>query len=266
MYRASCSVVLAVTSVCFAAEEPLRIGVEERLGEYLPLEALSFSDEDDRPITLEELCDRPVLLTLVYYRCPGICTPLLQEVASAADRCDLIPGKDYRHVTISFDPKETAELAGLKKANMLAQMEKQQVPPDGWRFLTGDAENIRRITTAVGFGYAPDKNKVDYVHAGAAIFLSPDGMIARYLHGTEFNPADLKLAIVDASQGRARSFMQKLQRLCYSYDPEGRAYVLKVNRVILGVTALFAMTFGSFLLLRKAGHRPVKVEATGGAA
>jgi protein SCO1/2 len=263
--RALCSVVLATASLC-AGQEPEQIGIDEQLGERIPLEALSFFDEDGEPLALQELFDRPIVLTLVYYRCPGICTPLLQEVARVADHCDLVPGEDYRLVTISFDPKETAELAQPKKVNMLAEMTNHQVPPDGWRFLTGDAENIRRITEAVGFRYAPDKNSVDFVHAATVIFLSPGGMIARYLNGTQFNPADLKLAVIDASEGRARSFMRKIERLCYSYDPEGQAYVLKINRLILGVTLLFVVVFVAFLVFRKVATRGGDGRMTGNAS
>ncbi len=248
-----------------AADEPTEIGIVEHLGDRLPLGELSFLDEEGRPITLKELSDRPIVLTLVYYKCPGICTPLLQELAAAVDKCELVPGIDYRMVTISFDPTETPELARPKKSNMIAEVKSKTVPPDAWRFLTGDAKNVRAITEAVGFRYIQDKNKVDFVHAATVIFLSTDGMIARYLNGTRINPADLKLAVIDASEGRARSFMQKIQKLCYSYDPEGRAYVLKVNRIILGVTMLFALAFGGFLVFKKTARRPTKVPMTGSA-
>ena len=265
--RALCSTLfLVAASVCIAADKPVEVGIEERLGERIPLESLTFFDEQGKSVKLEELFDRPIVLTLVYYKCPGICTPLLQEVVRVADLCDLMPGDDYRLITISFDPRENAELARLKKENMLAEMKNKHVSPEGWRFFTGDAENVRRITEAVGFRYIPDRNKVDFVHAATVVFLSSDGMIARYLNGTQFNPADLKLAIIDAKEGRARSFMQRIQRLCYAYDPEGRAYVLQVNRLILGVTLLFATCFGMFVLARKTGRRSQKVQVTGSAS
>jgi protein SCO1/2 len=190
-----------------AEQETPRIGIEEHLGKRIPLETLSFTGERGEPVRLAELFDRPVALTLVYYRCPSICTPLLQEMAKVADLADMAPGEDYRIVTISFDPRDSSELARTKKANMLATLDRKQVPADGWRFLTGEAEQIRQITEAVGFHYARDKNEVDFVHAATVIFLSPDGEIVRYLNGTRFNPADLEMAVVDASEGRARSFM-----------------------------------------------------------
>ncbi|MHC4443860.1 MAG: SCO family protein [Planctomycetota bacterium] len=248
--------ILSLWSVCWGQDAP-RVGVEERLGSIIPLEELSFTDEEGKSIALKELFDRPVALTLVYYRCPGICTPLLQEKAWVADNCDLAPGQDYRMITISFDPKETADLAKTKKANMLDLIKAKQIPTDGWRFLTGDEKNIRKITEAVGFYYMPDRNKVDFVHGATIIFLSGEGKIVRYLIGTRFNPVDVKMAVLDASEGRARSFMQKMQQLCYTYDPEARTYVLQINRLILAATLLFVAVFVWYLLRKKPVVGPV---------
>ena len=257
-----CGATFGVTSFA-VAQAPPPVGVQERLGEVLDLETFTFLDEDGKPIILETLFDRPVILTLVYFRCPNICTPLLQELAKNVNNCDLTPGEDYRLVTISFDPTETANLAGLKKANFLATLDKKDVTPGDWRFLTGDAATIKRLTDAVGFYYIRDKNQVDYVHAASVIFLSKEGKIVRYLNGIEFNPADLKMAVIDASAGRARSFIQKIQALCYTYDPASRGYVLQLNRVILGVTVLFVMGFAGFLVLKKSRH-PKALPENGG--
>jgi protein SCO1/2 len=260
-----CAALLSAVAVGAEQETP-RIGIEEHLGERIPLETLSFTDEGGAPVRLAELFDRPVALTLVYYRCPSICTPLLQEMAKVADLADIAPGEDYRIVTISFDPGDTSELARTKKANMLATLARKQVPADGWRFLTGEEEQIRRITDSVGFHYARDKNEVDFIHAATVIFLSSDGEIVRYLNGTRFNPADLEMAVLDASEGNARSFMQRIQRLCYSYDPEGRAYVLQINRIILGVTLAFAAAFVAYLLSRNVARRATGAQTTGTAS
>ena len=254
--------------VAFApGQDTSQVGVVERLGEMLPLDQLKFNDEDGNPIVLKDLFDRPVILTLVYFRCPGICTPLLQELVKNIDNCELVPGVDYKVITISFDPSETHEIAKPKKANMIGELKKKTMPPDAWRFLTGDEENIRKITEGVGFHYTRDRNQSDYVHAATLIFLGRDGKIARYLTGTEFNPADVKMAVIDASQGRARSFMQKIQRLCYTYDPEGRSYVLKINRIILGATVAFALVFGGFLVfMNPRRKRKPQTESTGTAS
>jgi protein SCO1/2 len=230
------------------AQGPIEVGIEERLGEVLPLETFTFADEEGNPIVLKDLFDRPVVLTLVYLRCPSICTPLLQELSRNVNNCDLTPGKDYRMT-------ETPDLAKLKKTNFLATLDKKEMSPDGWRWLTGDEETIKRITEQVGFHYIKDKNNVDYVHAATVIFLSSEGKIVRYLNGVQFNPADLKMAVIDATQGRARSFMRRVQALCYTYDPASRGYVLKLNRIILGITVIFVMGFGGFLRLKKSRRR-----------
>lgn len=231
--------------------KPVQVGVVEHLGEKIPLGEMTFNDEQGKPIALKSLFDKPVVLTLVYFRCPGICTPLLQELASVVQKSKLVAGKDYTLVTIGFDPDEGPELAGLKRQNMLKSMTKKPIPESSWRFLTGDEKNIKAITEAVGFKYARDKNGQDYVHPATLTFLNSDGLIARYLTGTRFNPADFELAVIDASQGRARSFMKKIQRLCYSYEPEAHGYVLKINRIILGATLVFAGLFVVFLVFIK---------------
>ncbi len=245
-----------VSSSTRPEQEIARVGVEERLGDVLPLGELTFTDEEGREVRLKDLVDRPVALTLIYLRCPGICSPLLNEVARFSDLCDLEPGKDYRLISISFDPSEGPDLARRKKENMLKTFKHRTIPSDGWRFLVGDERNIKRISDAVGFYYVKDKNGVDFVHATAVMFISPEGKISRYLTGVQFNPPDWKMAILDASEGRTRSFMEKVQQLCYSYDPASRSYVLALNRIILGVTVVIALVFVGFLLRKGGRPRP----------
>ena len=231
--------------------------LKERLGETIPLDGLEFRDEEGKKIVLRDVFDKPVVLTLVYFRCPGICTPLLQQLGEVVGDCDLEPGKDYRLITISFDPSDDPGLAKLKRENMLAAISKP-VPPDAWRFLTGDPGNIHKVAEAVGFRYMPDKTGVDFVHPTALIFISPKGKISRYLEGTRFNAADVKLAVLDASKGQARSFMKRVQQFCYAYDPAGGKYVLKLNRIILAITAAFVLAFAALLVFgRKTSRRSV---------
>jgi protein SCO1/2 len=233
------------------------VGIEEKLGEFVPLD-LTFNDEEGKPVTLRSLVDRPTVLTLVYFRCPSICSPLMHEVAAKVDELELEPGIDYNLVTVSFDANETFELAKVAKNNLLGGMEKK-IPPESWRFLTGKAENITKITDSVGFRYR--KELQDFVHAGTVIFLSKEGKIVRYLPGLEILPANMKMAILDAAQGTPRSFMQKLERLCYSYDPEGKTYVFKVNRIVLAVSLLGVGGFLVFLLVFRGKGKPKEVRA-----
>jgi protein SCO1/2 len=229
------------------------IGIDERLGETIPLD-LTFNDEEGEPVRLGDLVNKPTVLTLVYFRCPSICSPLMNEVARTVDKLEgLDPGRDFNLITISFDSSEGPDLAAIGKDNLLGRMEKE-VPEDAWRFLTGDKENITAITRAAGFRYR--KEKQDFVHAATVIFLTNEGKIVRYLGGLKLLPADVKLALLDAAEGTPRTLMQRIQKICYAYDPVGKTYVLQINRIILFFTLAVLAIFLAFLLLRRKRPAP----------
>ena len=228
------------------------IGFDEKLGEKIPLN-LSFIDEYGKPVTLKELFTKPVIFTLVYYRCPGICSPLLSGVASAIDRLDMEAGKDYNIVTISFDPSDSYLTAGEKKNNYQETMNKK-IPADAWRFLTGDSASIAQITDAVGFRYM--KQGQDFMHAAAIMAISKDGKIARYLYGTEFNPIDMKMAVIEAAEGRTGPTVATLMKLCYSYDPEGKKYVMNITRIAGTGIVLVLGIFITVLIIKKKRNSP----------
>jgi protein SCO1/2 len=225
----------------------------EKLGETVPLD-LTFIDTEGKPVVLGDLIDRPTVLTLVYYRCPSICSPLLREVAKTVDMGDLEVGVDYQLLTISFDKREGPDLSTIAR-NTIYQLIEKEIPSDGWRFMTGDEANINGITEAVGFYYERDKE--DFNHPTVVIFLSEEGKIVRYLNGLSILPVDLKMAILDASEGRVSSVMQKIQRLCYSYDPEERTYILQINRLILYGTIFFVVLFAIYVVSRGRKERGV---------
>ncbi len=226
------------------------VGIEEKLGETIPLD-LVFVDEEGEPVVLGDLFTLPTVLTMVYFNCPSICSPLMHELASVVDELDLVPGVDYNLVTVSFDIGEDHELARSAKKNLLGAMERK-IPPESWRFLTGDAANISRLTDATGFRFKREGE--EFIHAGTIVYLSNEGKIVRYLPGLEILPANMKLAIIDAAEGRARSFIQRIQRLCYAYDDDGRGYVFQINRVILAGTLLFVGVFLAAILIRRKGQ------------
>ncbi|MBU0753648.1 MAG: SCO family protein [Planctomycetes bacterium] len=232
-------------------------GIDEKLGATVPLD-LEFFDEDNQPHKLGDFFTKPTILTLVYLRCPSICSPLMHEVAHAVDQLDLEAGIDFNLVTVSFDKDEELKMVRTAKKNLLDGMEKR-IPPESWRFLTGDETNIAKLTDSVGFRFKREKQ--DFVHAGTVIFLSPEGKIVRYLPGLEILPANMKMAILDAAEGRPRSFMQQLQRLCYSYDTEGRTYVFQVNRIVLMVTLGGLGIFLFFLLVFRRNKKAKEVRA-----
>ena len=192
------------------------VGVDEKLGTIVPLEELTFSDEEGKPITLAELADKPIILSLVFFRCTGLCTPLLNEIARVTDIMKLTPGEDYRLVSVSFDVNDTAGLAKIKKRNQLQRMKLKTPGDQDWRFLTGTQENIDALTSAVGFNYMATKEGDAFNHPGVVVFLSDEGKICRYLHGTSFNPIDVRMAVEDASAGRPRSLIRKLTQLCFA--------------------------------------------------
>jgi len=220
------------------------VGFVEKTGSTIPLD-IEFIDEDGRVVKLSELFHTPVLLTLVYYRCPGICTPLLSGVADAIKNLSLNPGRDYQVVTISFDDTEKFELAREKKGNYLNVL-KPDFPPSAWRFLTGNRESINRITSAVGFNYKKEGD--EFVHPAGVVVLTGEGRIVRYLYGTEFLPFDFQLSIIEASKGNVLSPVNRALRLCYKYDPKSRRYVFDVLKISALSSLLVAGGFFVFLI------------------
>ncbi len=227
-----------------AGEGAPKVGIVEHLGELVPLD-LTFRDESGREVRLGDLVDRPTVLSLVYYSCPGICTPLLTGLSETLNLMDLRPGRDYRVVTISFDTTDTPKLAAEKKKNYLHLIDRREFPGEAWSFLTGDQEQIDAITEAVGFRY--EKQGRDFVHAAAIYVISPKGKIVRYLYGTTFLPLDLKLALTEASQGRVGPTINKILLFCFNYDPDGRKYVLNTTRIAGTAVLLTALAFVIYL-------------------
>ena len=224
-----------------------KIGVEEKLGTKVPLD-ISFRGEDGKPVKIGELVKGPVIVSLVYHRCGRTCPTLLAGLADLVGRVDLQAGKDYALLTVSFDELDTPEVASEKKRNYLAAIGKP-IPESSWRFLTGDAENIKKFTEAVGFNFTRVKD--GFNHPVALIVLSPEGKIVRYLYGQNFLPFDLKMAVSEASQGRVGLSVQRLLLFCYSYDPPGRAYVFNILKVYGVLMILIIASLFTYLVLSR---------------
>jgi protein SCO1/2 len=236
-------------AICLFLLQPVfgagEVGVDEKLGRSVPLE-LRFNDEDGQPVALQSLLGKTTILTLVYYECPGICTPLLNNLTDTLDRLDLTPGTDYQVITISFDEKDTPPVAAKKRANYLKQFHKP-FPPEAWRFLTGNQAAIDQITEAVGFRYKKVGN--DFNHPGVVMVLSPDGRMMRYLQGIQFLPFDIKMAVIEASKGKPMPTVNRVLAFCFSYDPDGRRYVFSTLKVAGVATLAVIACFGGFLYL-----------------
>lgn len=228
-----------------APSAPPGVGVDEHLGQHLPLE-LSFHDADGDTLRLGEIIDRPTILTLVYYRCPGICSPLLSGLVDVLGKLDLEAGVDYEVLTISFDPTETPDLARRKRANHLQTLQ-EQFPQGAWRWMTGDSAAIARLTNAVGFRY--QRAGKDFTHPGLLTILSPAGKIVRYLYGITFLPFDLKLAVMEAAEGKVGPTISRVLLFCFSYDPEGQTYVFNILKVTGLLIMLFAAAFVLYLII-----------------
>jgi protein SCO1/2 len=220
-------------------ESNTQVGIEERLGETIPLD-LNFIDENGDSLRLSDYIDKPTIVTLVYYNCPGICTPLLGEMTALVENMDLKPGVDYKILTISFNHKDTPEIAKNKKRNFLKGLRKP-FPDDQWKWTTGDSLTIHKFTNAVGFNFVPDSG--NFAHPTTLIVLSRDGKISRYLYGIKQLPFDLEMAVVEASQGRVGPTISKVLQLCFSYDREGEKYAFNFTRVGGGFILLFLVIF-----------------------
>jgi protein SCO1 len=228
------------------SKEAEGIGLDQRLGQFIPLD-LSFNDEQGHPAPLGEFIHAPTILALVYLHCPNVCSLLLQNTADVLNRMPAEPGKDYNVLSVSFDETEKPDLA-LQRKEVYLQMITKPFPRDAWRFLTGDKENIHKLTEAVGFHFKRVRD--DFEHPVALIVLAPDGRIVRYLYGAAPLPYDLKLALVEASQGKIGPAIAKVVQFCFSYDPKANKLVFNLLRVTGTVTLLFALTFVAFLLFK----------------
>lgn len=223
-----------------------KIGIEEKLGQTIPLDQELY-DETGHLVSLKTLVNKPTILTFVYFRCPGICTPLLNELTKIVDKTDLELGKDYQIITISFDSRETPDMAAGKKDNYL-QLLKKPADPNGWRFLTGDSLTIQRVTDGAGFYFTRSGN--DFVHAGALIVVSPQGKITRYINGIKYLPFDVKMAVYEATTGKVGPTIANVLTFCFSYNPEGHTYSLNFMRISLVVTLGFVGVFVVVFIVR----------------
>ncbi len=224
------------------------VGIEQKLGEQLPLD-LVFRDETGHPVRLGKYFgSRPVLLALVYYECPMLCTQVLNGVEMSLKAVTFNPGQDFEVVAVSFDPKDTPELAAAKKSNHVRRYARPGTE-SGWHFLTGDQEAITALTRAVGFKYRWDEASQQFVHASGIMVATPEGRLSRYFYGVEYSPRDVRLALVESATNKIGNPVDQLLLFCYHYDPAtGKYGAIAMNMVRLG-GAVFLLFGGGFLLL-----------------
>lgn len=236
-----------------ANNDDVEIGVVEHLDEFLP-DSILLINENSQLVWLSDVIDKPTIINFVYYRCPGICSPLMEAVASVMDKSDLVPGVDYQVLTISFDPTESIDLGIRKKANYLNLMSnKVEEAKTGWLFFTSDSASIVRATNATGFKYKKTGN--DFLHAASLAVVSKEGKITRYLNGMYFLPFEWKMAIVEASKGQSGPTLNKVLRFCYSYDPVGQTYVMNITKVTGTLILFFGLLFLLILVFKPKRRR-----------
>lgn len=221
------------------------IGINEQPGRKIPL-GITFRDEEGKPVRLADLITGPTIILPVYYSCTNVCYNLQWGLAKALPRIRSKPDEEYRVISISFDENDTPELAAKFKRVYLSAMH-FSFPESGWRFLTGDAANIKAVTDAVGFSF--QRRGRDFLHPVASIVVAGDGTIVRYLYGTSFLPKDLALALVEARVGKSGAAVRKTLEYCFSYDPQQKTYVFNLLRVSATAVILCAGGFLFFLVL-----------------
>ncbi len=230
---------------------PLReVAIDQRLDAPVPLD-LAFRDESGAPVTLAQYFGkRPVILTLVYYECPMLCTLVLNGLVRALRTLTFEPGREFEIVTVSFDPRDTPELAAKKKATYLAAYERPGAE-HAWHFLTGDPDAITRLAQSVGFHYAYVPEEKQFAHAAAIMLLTPDGRISRYLFGVEYSGRDLRFGLIDAAERKIGTVVDHLLLYCYRYDPAtGRYGAVAMNLVRAG-GVLTLVALGAFIVVMR---------------
>lgn len=208
------------------------MGIEEHLGEHIPLD-LTFIDDLGNEVRLGDYFNqgKPVVLTLVYFNCPMLCNLILNGLSDGMRGVDFSAGEEYQVVTISFNPGETAALAAAKRANYLSELGRPEVDR-GWAFHVSPDNQVAQLADAVGFEYYWDDERQEFAHPSAVFVLTEDGRLSRYLYGIAFQPRDVRLALLEASEGRIGSTVDRLLLYCFHYDPNARGYVVFAGNVM----------------------------------
>lgn len=251
----TCALLIATTSFAQpgtpAAEVPAQlreVGFDQNLNAMLPLD-VEFTDEDGRTVKIGDYFGkRPVVLAFVYYGCPMLCVQSLSSLAATLGVLSENPGEDFDVVSISIDPRETPALARDKKAHYVERSGRPSIAK-GWHFLTGTEANIQRLTAAAGFRYAWDAAQNQFAHPAGIIVSTKDGKLSRYLFGIDYGPRDLRLAVLDASEGKISSPLKRALLYCYHYDLATGRYSLAIMRVVQLAGAATVLSLGMMIFV-----------------
>ncbi len=223
-----------------------RAGFDQKLDAQVPLD-LEFRDESGATVKLGDVIhDKPVILNLVYFECPMLCTEVLNGLLSAIKNIKFNAGDEYEVLTVSFDPADTPELATAKKSRYLAEYGRAGAEK-GWRFLTGTEPSIKALAAAVGFRYAFDEKSGQFAHASGIMVLTPQGRVSRYLFGVYYSPADLRLSLIEASAGKIGSPVDQIVLFCFHYDPVTGKYTAAIMNMIRAAAIAVLAALGLFV-------------------
>ena len=238
------------------------VGFDQRLNESIPLD-VTFRDEEGREVKLGDYFGtQPVVLTMAYFRCPMLCTQVLNGLVEGLRETELTIGKDFRVLTVSFDPSDSAKMAAAKKKNYIRAYADPQAAAD-WHFLTGSQPSIDRLAQAIGFRYAYDPASDQYAHAAGIVVLTPAGKISRYFYDVHYPGRDLRLGLVEASQNRIGSAIDQVLLFCFHYDPTAGRYGAAVMNFVRAGGVLTVIVLGLFfaVLIRGEKRRRLLVAA-----
>lgn len=233
------------------------VGIDQHLDASLPLDAV-FRDEHHQEVRLHDVIhEKPVVLALVYYRCPMLCTQVLNGVLKTSQAMPLQVGSDYDVIAISIDPKETSDLAAEKQRHY-SRAYRRSGSEKGWHFLTGDQASIEQVAQAVGYRYRYDETTGQYAHSSAIVVVTPTGKLSRYFFGIDYPPNDLRLALVESSSGKIGTLADQVLLLCYHYDPLTGKYGLVISRAltISGLVTVAAVATYLTVMFRREWRTP----------
>ncbi len=228
------------------------VGFEPQLNAQLPLD-LAFRDEAGRSVQLRDYFrQKPVVLALVYYGCPMLCNQVEQGVVGTLRMLSFNPGRDYEVVFVSFDSRETPDMAAQKKESAMSHFRRPETAP-GWHFLTGSKESIDALTKSANFRYSFDEKTNLFAHASGIMLLTPDGRISRYFYGVEYPSRDVRLGLVDASAGKIGTPIDRALLFCYQYDPASARYSASILAIIRlgGILTVLCLVVGILIFRRR---------------
>ncbi len=224
------------------------VGIDQRLDSQLPLEA-RFTDESGQSVRLGQYFHgKPVIIAPVYYRCPMLCTLVLSGLVSSLQKISLEPGRDFEVLAISFDPRETPDLAKAKRENYLRKYNRP-ADDDGWHFLTGQEAAIHQAMEALGFNYRWDDRQKQWAHASAIIVATPEGRTSRYFYGVAYKSRDVRLGLVDASNHKIGTLADEIILYCYHYDPKNGKYGFAIVNALRVCGCATALGLSAFVVL-----------------